>query len=55
MRAKDAWDRAAECAAKLQTATDPTERQFLMHMRDEWIEVATHLAAVEDTVAAMPN
>jgi hypothetical protein len=48
MRSKDAWERAAECAATLSTTTDPAEREFLLKMRGEWIEVATHLAEIED-------
>lgn len=52
MRSKDAWDRAAECAAEIKVTTDPTRRRFLIHMRDSWIEIADHLTAVEDGVAA---
>jgi hypothetical protein len=52
MRAKDAWDRAAECAAEMKNTTDPVRRHFLKHMRDSWIETADHLTAIEDGVAA---
>jgi hypothetical protein len=48
MRSKDAWERAAECATKLSTTTDPAEREFLLRMRGEWIEVASHLSGIED-------
>ena len=51
MRAKDAWGKAAEYAAMISTTTDPHERRYLTHMRDEWIEVANHLQAAEDAAA----
>jgi hypothetical protein len=57
MRSKYAWEKAAEYAAKLSATTDPAklsattdpkEWEFLLKIRGEWIEVATHLSEIED-------
>jgi hypothetical protein len=55
MRSRDAWDKAAECVAKILTTTDPAQRQSLIHMRDGWIETANRLAALEEVAQAMVN
>ena len=53
VRSQDAWANAALCAAKLRKTVGPAERQFLLHMRDGWIEIANKLATIEDGVVSI--
>ena len=48
VRATEAWKRAAKCTAKIQITTDLSERQLLIHVRDNWIEIANQLLILED-------
>lgn len=52
MRSQDAWARAVECMARMKITEDVAERQFLIRMRDSWIEVARKLATIENGVLA---
>jgi hypothetical protein len=42
MRAKDAWERAAECAARAVQAADEHSRILFTKQRDSWIRIANH-------------
>jgi len=35
-----AWQKAADCAARAQDATDPNIREFFIRLRDSWIGTA---------------
>ena len=39
---------AAECAQRAQETEDAEEREFLNRMRDNWLQVAKGLQALED-------
>ena len=54
MRAKEAWDKAAECALAIRGA-DATAQVLLKHERDCWIELANDLEAREPPTAMQPQ
>ncbi len=40
MQARDAWERAADCAARADKSTDERMRVMFTKLRDSWIRVA---------------
>ncbi len=40
MQARDAWDRAADCAVRADRSTDERMRVLFTKLRDSWIRVA---------------
>jgi hypothetical protein len=43
-----AWQKAADCAALAEDATDPHTREFFIRMRDSWIGNANRAEIIAD-------
>jgi hypothetical protein len=43
-----AWQKAADCAARAQDATDPNVREFFIRLRDSWIGTANRAEFIAD-------
>ena len=43
-----AWQKAADCAARAQDASDPNIREFFIRLRDSWIGAANRAEFIAD-------
>ena len=54
MLSKDAWAKAADCAARAEETIDEQMRTLFIRLRDSWIRVANNCETVEAASAAPP-
>jgi hypothetical protein len=55
MDAREAWRRAADCAARAEEAADEHTRILFIKLRDSWIHVANHWAFLNDAMPDTPE
>jgi hypothetical protein len=54
MLSKEAWAKAADCAARAEETIDEQMRLLFIRLRDSWIRVANNCETVEATGATRP-
>jgi hypothetical protein len=54
MLSKDAWAKAADCAARAEETIDEQMRLLFIRLRDSWIRVANNCETVEAAASARP-
>jgi hypothetical protein len=54
MLSKEAWAKAADCAARAEETIDEQMRILFIRLRDSWIRVANNCESVEGATAARP-
>ena len=54
MLSKDAWAKAADCAARAEETIDEQMRILLIRLRDSWIRVANNCETAEATSGTRP-